>query len=50
MREKILKVITTIAAILFILSLCCMDSESNVPFAVGMVSCGWLGLIAVANS
>lgn len=50
MKDKILKFITTVAVIVLILSICFMDSESSVPFVAGMLSCGWIGLMAIANS
>lgn len=50
MREKTLKVITVIATIIFLLSLCSMDSQSNIPFITGMISGVWIALITVANN
>lgn len=50
MRVKILKVLTIIAFIVFILSACTIDSETWIPYIACGVSSAWLFLIAIANS
>lgn len=49
-RKNILKGITLIAAMLWMASACCMDSEAIwIPILVNIVSSGWLLLMAIAN-
>lgn len=50
MRIKILRIITIIAIITFILSGCCLDSESKIPIIACGISGAWLVLIAIANT
>ena len=45
----ILKSITWIAGILFLLSACAIDSPSWIPTIVCVVSMAWLGVFAYAN-
>lgn len=49
MRNKILKAVTTVAAIAFIVSGCCLDSQSWLPHIICGVSLLWLALIVIAN-
>ena len=42
MKNKILKAITGLAGATFTLGVCCLDSASNIPFAVCLVSGGWI--------
>ena len=50
MRRTILKAITMLAGILFIISVACMDSSNNLPFLViSGISGLWLYLMAKAN-
>ena len=50
MKNTILRITTGIAAIVLILSMCALDSESKFPFYSGLVSAGYLLLILVANN
>lgn len=50
MRVKILKALTIIAIITFILSGCCLDSESYIPMIACGISGAWLVLIVIANT
>ena len=50
MKNTILRITTGIAAIVLIMSMCAMDSFSEMPFYVGLVSAGYLLLILVANN
>ena len=45
----ILKSITYVAFVLFLLSACAVDSESWIPTIVLFVSMSWLSLFAYAN-
>ena len=49
MRNKILKAVTTVAAIAFILSGCALDSQSWLPHIICGVSLLWLVLMVIAN-
>lgn len=49
MRIKILKFLTTIAVLAAIFSACLIDSDSNIPYIVCLISISWLGLILWAN-
>lgn len=49
LHNIVLKTTTVIAAILFMLSICALDSNSCVPFVSGMISLSWIALIAYAN-
>ena len=49
-KNFILKSITWVASILFLLSACALDSESMIPSIVLLVSMGWLALFIYANS
>ena len=50
-RIAILKAITWIAGILFIISVCALDSEDiTIPVMVMLASGLWLALIGLANS
>lgn len=49
MKNKILKGITAVAAVLFLISVCFLDSESNVPCIVCVVCLVWIALFMIAN-
>ena len=49
MKNKILKTITAIAAAAFIFGGVTLDSNSDVPFIVCMVSLVWISLFMYAN-
>ena len=49
MRVKILKAITYIMAIVFIMSVCMIDTDSYIIFVPLIISGGWLFLIYLAN-
>lgn len=49
MKNKILKTIIAATALIFILSVCLVDSESYIPFAVACISFGVLILFGYAN-
>ena len=49
MKKKVLKAITIIAAIMFTLSICSLDSDSYIPTIIAFVCEGWLALMAYAN-
>ena len=49
MRKKVLKAITIIAAIMFTLSVCSLDSDSYIPHILALVSLAYLGLFNYAN-
>ena len=46
---RILKTITTIMGIIFMVSICSVDSESYVPFIALLLSGTWLAFMAWAN-
>ena len=48
-KDRLLKAITAVMAILFILSASALDSVSPVPAAVCFVSVSWLCLVTVAT-
>ena len=48
-KNKILKTITAISVILFILAGCCLDSESKIPLIVLGASAAYLFLFSLAN-
>lgn len=48
-KNIILKIITYIMTVLFILSLIALDSESIIPFITLVLSGGWLALVGYAN-
>lgn len=50
MRKEIIKGITIIAIILFMVSVACIDSNSNLPTVGCIISGGWLALIVIANN
>lgn len=49
MRKKVLKAVTIIAAIMFMLSVCALDSDSYIPIIIAFACEGWLALMAYAN-
>lgn len=48
-KKYIIETITAIMTILFLVSICAIDSESIIPAAVMVVSLGWIALYAWAN-
>ena len=42
MKNKILKAITGLSGVTFTLGVCCLDSVSNIPSVVCLVSSGWI--------
>ena len=48
-RATILKAITALAGIIFMLSAFAVDSDSWIPFIICMASGAWLGFMALAN-
>lgn len=48
-RVKMLKAMTWLAGILWCLSVCCLDSNTNVPIMAVIISTAWLTLIYAAN-
>ena len=50
MRVKVLKIITFIAVIAFIMFATALDCGSVIPMIVCMISGAWLLLIAIANT
>lgn len=49
MKNKILKLVTTIAAIIFIVAGCMLDSASYVPYIVCSICLAWICLFIYAN-
>ena len=49
MKNKILKTVTTIAGITFMVAGSCLDSYSYIPHVICLVSLAWLSLMAIAN-
>lgn len=50
MKNKILKFFMGIVGILFVISVCCLDSNSNIPFYVMMLTACIIALFAYANN
>lgn len=48
-KNTILLMITRIAVLVLIISVCCVDSTSIVPLITFGVSLGWLVLFVIAN-
>lgn len=48
-RVKMLKAMTWLAGILWCLSVCCLDSNTDVPIVAVIISTAWLTLIYAAN-
>lgn len=49
LKKYILKTITAIMAVICMLSICAVDSESLIPLIAFGISFGWLSLFAWAN-
>ena len=49
MKNKILLTITAIMAIIFLISLCCVDSDTYLFYFAALGSGAWLALFAYAN-
>lgn len=49
MKKKVLKTITSIAAVTAMISISCLDSDSYIPAVIALVSVAWLGLFTYAN-
>lgn len=50
MRAKIIKGVTYFMAVLLILSVMAIDSNSIIPFITASISLVWICLIAIANT
>lgn len=48
-RNKILKTITAISVIIFILSICSVDSKTWMPCITAIISLVWISLFTYAN-
>lgn len=48
-KNRILESITFLAAAIWVLSACCLDSKSNIPLIALFISGLWLLLFAAAN-
>ena len=49
MKKAILQILSGIAMIVFLLSCCCLDSETLAPAIALVISGAWLTLIYMAN-
>lgn len=49
-KNKILKLVTAVAAVLFVVSANFLDITSIIPFIICVVCLLWLGLFAYANN
>ena len=49
-HNRVIKTITTIAGIIAILSICCLDSQSYIPFISLAISGTWVFLFLLANA
>lgn len=49
LKGRILMGITYTMLAVFFLSACAIDSESNIPMILCLLSVGWLGLFTLAN-
>lgn len=48
-KNAILVIITVIAVVLFLLSICALDSDTHIPFYVAFGSMGWIFIVGMAN-
>lgn len=48
-KNALLKITTAVAAITFMICVCALDSENNVPAIMAFASLGYLTLIGMAN-
>lgn len=48
-RNKVLKTITTISVIIFMLSICSVDSGTLIPYITAIISLIWICLFTYAN-
>lgn len=49
MKNMILETVTALAAVLWLVSACMLDSVSVLPIVLNAVSLAWLGLFIIAN-
>ena len=49
LKNRILITTTIIISIIFVLSICCLDSETNIPEYIGKISAIYLMLFLYAN-
>lgn len=49
MKNKILKIITNVTAVVGVVAVSCLDSDSYVPHLITAVCIIWLGLFVLAN-
>lgn len=49
MKNKILKTITNVAAVVGVVAVSCLDSDSIIPVIVTAVCIAWIGLFVFAN-
>lgn len=49
MKNLILKTITAIMAVLFVLSAACLDSDTYIPHIICVVAEAWFVLFLIAN-
>ena len=48
-RQKIIKALTAVAGLGFVVSACCLDANSKVPMYICVGCVAWLALIYAAN-
>lgn len=48
-RVRVLKVLTALACVMWCLGVCSLDSDTNLPIYVVMLTTAWITLIYVAN-
>ena len=48
-KNFMLKATTAVSAVLFMISVCALDSESIMPAIIAFISLGWLFLVVAAN-
>ena len=49
MKNKILKTSVKLALIILALAICCLDSDSYIPYIVALITLAYLGLFMYAN-
>ena len=48
-RVRVLKVLTALACVMWCLGVCSLDSDTNLPICVVLLTTAWITLIYVAN-
>lgn len=48
-KNEILMMVTRIAALVLVVSVCCLDSASTLPLVAFCASLAWLSLFMIAN-